>query len=59
MALPAARVEERDKEEKTAKIPFPWANSWDTDALNEIIAAVQITNDPLFVHAVMGSQLVW
>ena len=59
MALSAARVEERDADAETSKIPFNGANSWDTNALNEIIAAEQIINGLLFVHAVMGSQLAW
>jgi hypothetical protein len=57
MALPAARAEERDKEGKISKNPFNGANSWDSIAFNEIIAAISVTKGLLFMHAIRGSQL--
>ena len=57
IALPASFVEEKGKETNTTKIPLYGASLWDTNALNEIIAAIIITKRLLFMHTVTGCQL--
>ena len=59
MAMPAAGAVLGDKKEKISRNPFQRANLWNTNAFNEIIAAIFITKDPLCVHAIMGKQLAW
>jgi len=57
MAMPAAGAVLGDKKETISRNPFQRANLWNTNAFNEIIAAIFITKDPLCVHARMGKQL--
>jgi hypothetical protein len=59
MAMPAAGAVLGDKKGKISRNPFQRASSWKTNAFNEFIAAIFITDDPLCVHAIMGKQLAW
>lgn len=59
MATPAAGAVLGDKKEKISRNPFQTANSGKTNAFNEMIAPIFITEEPLRVHAVMGKQLAW